>query len=119
MADDDELVAAMKAGWTAAVAIEPGRGGVSLPELEQLEARLAAIAAVQPAGLAALPDDDARREVEGTIATIYARCADCSIAAGDSTRSDRWLAAAQAHSHDDDQQAELAAARANQERYRM
>ncbi|MBX3157677.1 MAG: hypothetical protein KF773_17020 [Deltaproteobacteria bacterium] len=118
MVDDEKVLAALKDAWEAATAIEPVAGGVTLDEVEQLAKKLAAVSGLIEAGLAEITDEEERTGVEGTLARIYARCAAVSIAAGDMARSDRWLAEAERHAHDEDELAELAAARKAQERYR-
>jgi cellulose synthase operon protein C len=102
--------------WDIVRAIEPARGEVGAAQVLEVRTALERVAA-ERAGLARLPADD-RAEREGAMATVYARAAAVAIAAGEEANAERWLTEAEALSHDDDQRAELAAARRSHERYR-
>src|SRR4051794_35724070 len=102
----------VKSAWELARMIEPARGQVSHGQLLALRTALESIEATRRTAGA----DDG--EIIATLATVYARCAVCAIAAGDEANADRWLTSAEELSDDREQLAELAAARKSHERYR-
>jgi len=108
----------LAATWEAVRAIEPARGKVSSAQVLATRAGLEQVA-VERGKRGGVPRDaDATKELEAAMATVYARAAVVAIAGGDEANADRWLSEAEALSKDDDQRAELAAARRSHERYR-
>ena len=108
-----------EATWEAVRTIEPALGKVSSAQViatrTALERVVVERAALRDRGEI---DTDEATQLDGAMATVYARAAAIAIAAGDEANTERWLREAELLSKDDDQRAELAAARQSHERYR-
>src|SRR5262245_3509157 len=116
---EDKLAAVLTKTWELVQSIEPARGQVLAQQVLEVRTALDQMAAenAQARKTAAL-EGDAATDVDGKMATIYARAAAVAIAAGDESNAARWLIEAERLSQDDDQRAVIAAARGSYERYR-
>jgi hypothetical protein len=118
-AQDGEAEAAFEAAAQMIVAIEPARGKVSAAQILAIRTAIERASTTHAEHLArATLTGEARAGLEGRMAALHARAAAVAIAAGDEANAERWLAAAEPLAHDDDQRAEIAAARRSHERYR-
>lgn len=113
------LTQQIEAAARTATEIEPAQGRIGPADMERLRAQLAPLEAAygERAELAAIAGDGAAR-LEAVMANIYARAAAIAIAADSQADAERWLGVAEALTGDDDQRAELAAARCAPERFR-
>lgn len=116
---DGEMAKVLEAAWAVVREIEPARGEVGAAQVLAARSALERVSAERAArGGRAQPDANDVAELEAQMATIYARAAAVAIAGGDEANAERWLAEAEVLSRDDDQRAEIAAARRSHERYR-
>jgi hypothetical protein len=100
--------------------IEPAPGKVEAADLAAVRAALEQVAAgyARRGALDGLSGDAVVR-LEARSAALHAHAAAIAIAADDAGHAARWLAEAERLSRDDEQRAELAAARASHERFRQ
>ncbi len=109
---------ALAAAQSEAAQRAPRLGAPGEAEVERLRCALGALAAVTEAGLALL-DETVRDRSAERIARVYARCAAIAIAARDRITADSWLEEAARLARCEELLREMAAARAEPERYRQ
>ena len=109
---------ALAAAQSEASQRAPRLGAPGEAEVERLRCALGALAAVTEAGLALL-DETVRDRSAERIARVYARCAAIAIAARDRITADSWLEEAARLARCEELLREMAAARAEPERYRQ
>jgi hypothetical protein len=114
----DPLFAVLEKTWDVVREIEPAHRLVSSAQVLAIRDALAPMVAEHARWRSVERPDGEVEQIDGVMATIYARAAAAAIAAGDEANAERWLAAAEPLSRDDDQRAEIAAARRSHERYR-